>query len=138
MTRTLFFLELVKITFIDTVIGLPLIRVVLMLIDKSGDLWWFYAWLVWSGFQLLMLVLFPTVIAPLFNKFTPLTDDSLRVRIEGLMQRVGFVSKGLFVMDGSKRSVHGNAYFSGFGASKRIVFSILYWHVWERMKSKPC
>jgi STE24 endopeptidase len=77
---------------------------------------------VWSGFQLLMMVLFPTVIAPLFNKFTPLADDSLKSRIEGLMQRVGFASKGLFVMDGSKRSAHGNAYFSGFGSHKRIVF----------------
>jgi len=90
--------------------------------EKSGDLWWLYAWIVWSGFQLLMLVLYPTVIAPLFNKFTPLTDDSLRARIENLMQRVGFASKGLFVMDGSKRSAHGNAYFSGFGSAKRIVF----------------
>jgi STE24 endopeptidase len=90
--------------------------------DKAGSLWWLYAWLVWSGFQLLMLVLYPTVIAPMFNKFTPLADDSLRTRIENLMQRVGFASKGLFVMDGSKRSAHGNAYFSGFGAAKRIVF----------------
>ncbi|MGZ5779480.1 MAG: M48 family metallopeptidase, partial [Burkholderiaceae bacterium] len=81
-----------------------------------------YAWMVWSGFQLLMLVLYPSVIAPLFNKFTPLDDDSLRARIENLMQRVGFASKGLFVMDGSKRSAHGNAYFSGFGGAKRIVF----------------
>ena len=78
--------------------------------------------LVWIGFQLLMLVLYPTLIAPLFNKFTPLTDDSLRARIENLMRRVGFASKGLFVMDGSKRSAHGNAYFSGFGGAKRIVF----------------
>ncbi|PUA16753.1 M48 family metallopeptidase [Glaciimonas sp. PCH181] len=122
MTRKLFFLDLLKSSAIGAVIGLPLVWVVLTLMDKAGDLWWFYAWLVWSGFQLLMLVLFPTVIAPLFNKFTPLTDDSLRARIEGLMQRVGFASKGLFVMDGSKRSAHGNAYFSGFGASKRIVF----------------
>jgi STE24 endopeptidase len=93
-----------------------------MLMDKAGDLWWLYAWFVWSGFQLLMLVLYPTVIAPMFNKFSPLSDDSLRARIENLMQRVGFASKGLFVMDGSKRSAHGNAYFSGFGAAKRIVF----------------
>jgi STE24 endopeptidase len=90
--------------------------------EKSGDLWWLYAWIVWSGFQLLMLVLYPTVIAPLFNKFIPLQDENLRARIESLMQRVGFASKGLFVMDGSKRSAHGNAYFSGFGAAKRIVF----------------
>jgi STE24 endopeptidase len=90
--------------------------------DKAGDLWWLYAWIVWCGFQLLMLVLFPIFIAPLFNKFKPLEDDSLRTRIENLMKRVGFASSGLFVMDGSKRSAHGNAYFSGFGAAKRIVF----------------
>lgn len=122
MTRTLFFVDAVKTGLIGAAIGLPLLWVILMLMDRAGALWWFYAWLVWSGFQLLMLVLYPTVIAPLFNKFTPLDDDSLRARIESLMQRVGFASKGLFVMDGSKRSAHGNAYFSGFGAGKRIVF----------------
>ncbi|EJL87828.1 Zn-dependent protease with chaperone function [Herbaspirillum sp. CF444] len=122
MTRGLFVIDIVKHSLIGAIIGLPLLWVILTLMDKSGSLWWFYAWLVWSGFQLLMLVLYPTVIAPLFNKFTPLADDSLRARIEGLMQRVGFASKGLFVMDGSKRSAHGNAYFSGFGAGKRIVF----------------
>jgi STE24 endopeptidase len=122
MTLKLFFTDMLKNTLIGAAIGLPLVWVVLQLMAKSGDLWWFYAWLVFSGFQLLMLVLYPTVIAPLFNKFTPLTDDSLRDRIEGLMKRVGFASKGLFVMDGSKRSAHGNAYFSGFGAGKRIVF----------------
>jgi STE24 endopeptidase len=122
MTVRLFFTDMLKNTLIGAAIGLPLVWVVLLLMAKSGNLWWFYAWLVFSAFQLLMLVLYPTVIAPLFNKFTPLTDDSLRDRIEGLMKRVGFASKGLFVMDGSKRSAHGNAYFSGFGAGKRIVF----------------
>lgn len=122
MTVGLFVSDMVKNVVIGTVIGLPLAWVILTLMGKSGDLWWLYAWLVWSGFQLLMLVLYPTVIAPLFNKFTPLQDETLRSRIEGLMQRVGFASKGLFVMDGSKRSAHGNAYFSGFGAAKRIVF----------------
>ncbi|MCW5300150.1 M48 family peptidase [Herbaspirillum lusitanum] len=122
MTRALFFVDAVKTGLIGAAIGLPLLWVILLLMDQAGALWWFYAWLVWSGFQLLMLVLYPTVIAPLFNKFTPLDDDSLRARIESLMQRVGFASKGLFVMDGSKRSAHGNAYFSGFGAGKRIVF----------------
>jgi STE24 endopeptidase len=122
MTRRLFFIDMIKSALIGIVIGLPLIWIILTLMEKSGDFWWLYAWLVWSGFQLLMLVLYPTVIAPLFNKFTPLQDDSLRARIESLMQRVGFASKGLFVMDGSKRSAHGNAYFSGFGAAKRIVF----------------
>lgn len=122
MTRKLFVSDLVKNTIVGAAIGLPLLWVVLTLMDKAGDLWWLYTWFVWSGFQLLMMVLYPSVIAPLFNKFSPLDDDGLRARIEGLMRRVGFASKGLFVMDGSKRSAHGNAYFSGFGASKRIVF----------------
>ena len=122
MTPGLFFADMVKGLVLGAAIGLPLIWVILTLMDKSGALWWLYAWAVWSGFQLLMLVLYPTVIAPLFNKFTPLADESLRSRIEGLMTRVGFASQGLFVMDGSKRSAHGNAYFSGFGAAKRIVF----------------
>lgn len=122
MTPGLFFADMFKGVALGAVIGLPLVWVVLTLMDKAGDLWWLYAWFVWSGFQLLMMVLFPTVIAPLFNKFTPLADEALKARIEGLMARVGFASKGLFVMDGSKRSAHGNAYFSGFGANKRIVF----------------
>jgi STE24 endopeptidase len=122
MTLGLFIADLFKGAALGAAIGLPLVWVILTLMDKSGPLWWFYAWLVWSGFQLLMLVLYPTVIAPLFNKFTPLTDEFLRERIEKLMQRVGFKSSGLFVMDGSKRSAHGNAYFSGFGSAKRIVF----------------
>lgn len=122
MTRKLFFLDMLKGLAIGAALGLPLLWVVLSLMEKSGSLWWLYAWLVWTGFQLLMMMIYPTWIAPLFNKFSPLTDDSLRARIENLMQRVGFASKGLFVMDGSKRSAHGNAYFSGFGANKRIVF----------------
>jgi STE24 endopeptidase len=122
MTVGLWIADAVKGGLVGAVIGLPLVWVVLTLMDKTGALWWLYAWLVWSAFQLLMMVLYPTVIAPLFNKFTPLTDDKLKDRIEGLMARVGFAAKGLFVMDGSKRSAHGNAYFSGFGANKRIVF----------------
>ncbi|MBS0309670.1 MAG: M48 family metallopeptidase [Proteobacteria bacterium] len=122
MTPGLFIADTVKGVAIGTAIGLPLAWVVLTLMAGAGEWWWLYAWIVWSAFQLLMLVLYPTVIAPLFNKFTPLADDDVRVRIEGLMQRVGFASKGLFVMDGSKRSAHGNAYFSGFGTAKRIVF----------------
>jgi STE24 endopeptidase len=122
MTPGLFFADMIKGILLGAAIGLPLVWVILTLMDQAGARWWFYAWLVWSGFQLLMLVLYPTVIAPLFNKFTPLADESLKTRIEGLMQRVGFASQGLFVMDGSKRSAHGNAYFSGFGAAKRIVF----------------
>jgi STE24 endopeptidase len=122
MTMKLWLLDTVKGTLVGAVIGLPLLWVVLALMERTGDLWWLYAWIVFSAFQLLMMVLYPTVIAPMFNKFTPLSDDSLKNRIEGLMARVGFASKGLFVMDGSKRSAHGNAYFSGFGANKRIVF----------------
>ena len=122
MTIGLWLADMLKGVALGAAIGLPLIWVVLTLMDQTGALWWLYAWLVWSGFQLLLMVLYPTVIAPLFNKFTPLADDSLKARIEALMQRVGFASKGLFVMDGSKRSAHGNAYFSGFGANKRIVF----------------
>ena len=122
MTVGLWIADAVKGALVGAAIGLPLLWVVLTLMDKTGTLWWLYAWLVWSGFQLLMMVLYPTVIAPLFNKFTPLGDDTLKARIEGLMARVGFAAKGLFVMDGSKRSAHGNAYFSGFGANKRIVF----------------
>jgi STE24 endopeptidase len=122
MTLGLWIADAVKGGLVGAVIGLPLLWVVLTLMDKTGALWWLYAWLVWSGFQLLMMVLYPTVIAPMFNKFTPLTDDKLKDRIEGLMTRVGFAAKGLFVMDGSKRSAHGNAYFSGFGSNKRIVF----------------
>ncbi|MFJ3047848.1 M48 family metallopeptidase [Herbaspirillum chlorophenolicum] len=122
MTPGLFFSDMVKQSLIGAVIGLPLLWVVLTLMEKAGALWWLYTWIVLCAFQLLMLVIYPSFIAPLFNKFTALEDDSLRSRIEGLMQRVGFASKGLFVMDGSKRSAHGNAYFSGFGSGKRIVF----------------
>lgn len=122
MTPALWLSDLVKSSIVGAVIGLPLLWVVLTLMDKSGDLWWFYTWLVWSGFQLLMIAIYPSVIAPMFNKFTPLEDASLKQRIDGLMARVGFASRGLFVMDGSKRSAHGNAYFSGFGRAKRIVF----------------
>lgn len=122
MTPRLFFADMLKGTLLGAIIGLPLLWLVLWLMDKTGSLWWLYTWMVWSGFQLLMLFIYPTVIAPLFNKFTPLEDDSLRTRIEALMQRTGFAAKGLFVMDGSRRSAHGNAYFTGFGANKRIVF----------------
>jgi STE24 endopeptidase len=122
MTPGLFFSDMLKHTLVGAAIGLPLIWVTLALMEKAGALWWLYAWLIWCGFQIFMLGFYQNLIAPLFNKFTPLQDESLRSRIEGLMQRVGFASKGLFVMDGSRRSAHGNAYFSGFGAAKRIVF----------------
>jgi STE24 endopeptidase len=114
--------DLAKGTALGAAIGLPLAWVILTLMEKSGGLWWLYAWLVLSAFQLVMMVLVPLVILPWFNTFTPLENGPVKTRIEGLMTRVGFASKGLFVMDGSKRSAHGNAYFSGFGANKRIVF----------------
>jgi STE24 endopeptidase len=122
MTLKLFIIDMIKGSVLGAAIGLPLAWVILTLMDKTGSWWWLYAWVFWSLVQLLMLVLYPTVIAPLFNKFTPLADDGLRARIEALMKRVGFAAKGLFVMDGSKRSAHGNAYFTGFGKAKRIVF----------------
>ncbi len=122
MTRAIFFADLAKGTVLGAVIGLPLLFVMLWLMKQAGSLWWLWAWIVLVAFQLLVLVLYPTVIAPLFNKFEPLADDALKNRIEALMKRCGFAAKGLFVMDGSRRSAHGNAYFTGFGASKRIVF----------------
>ena len=100
----------------------PLVALVLWLMSAAGDTWWLWAWGLWMGFNLLMLVLYPTVIAPLFNQFKPLDDPELQGRVQSLMQRCGFTAKGLFVMDGSKRSAHANAYFTGFGAAKRVVF----------------
>lgn len=122
MSPALFFTDLFKSTVLSLALGLSLVWVTLILMEKAGALWWLYAWVLWCGFQMLMLVLVPLFIAPMFNKFKPLEDESLRTRIENLMQRIGFASSGLFVMDGSRRSAHGNAYFSGFGAAKRIVF----------------
>ncbi len=104
------------------VIGLPLAALVLWLMAVTGPGWWFAAWLAWVGFQLLVMLLYPLVIAPLFNKFEPLPDESLRARVQALMTRCGFSAKGLFVMDGSRRSAHANAYFTGLGAAKRVVF----------------
>ncbi|HTJ93943.1 MAG TPA: M48 family metallopeptidase [Pararobbsia sp.] len=122
MTRKLFVIDLFKTIALGVALGLPLVAAVLWLMGRAGALWWLWAWALWVGFNSLVLVLYPTVIAPLFNKFEPLDDVSLRQRIESLMARCGFAAKGLFVMDGSRRSAHGNAYFTGFGAAKRIVF----------------
>ncbi|WP_206999519.1 M48 family metallopeptidase [Trinickia mobilis] len=122
MTKRIFFTDLVKGILLGAALGLPLLFVVLWLMNQAGSLWWLWAWVVLVAFQMLVLVLYPTFIAPLFNKFEPLTDDALKSRIEALMKRCGFAAKGLFVMDGSRRSAHGNAYFTGFGAAKRIVF----------------
>jgi STE24 endopeptidase len=122
MTWRLWVIDLIKGVVLGVALGLPLAALILWLMESAGSLWWLYAWLAWSAFQLLMLVLYPTVIAPIFNKFTPLEDGAVKERIEALLARCGFQSRGLFVMDGSKRSSHGNAYFTGFGAAKRIVF----------------
>lgn len=104
------------------VIGLPLLALILWVMDSIGTLWWLYAWAIIMGFSLLMSWLYPTVISPLFNKFTPIQEGALKERIQGLLARCGFNSKGIFIMDGSKRSGHGNAYFTGIGNNKRIVF----------------
>ena len=122
MTPKLWIMDGLKGIGVGLVIGLPVAAVVIWLMDSAGPYWWLWAWAVWMGFNLLLLVLYPTVIAPLFNQFKPLDDDALKTRIEQLMQRCGFSAKGLFVMDGSKRSAHANAYFTGFGPSKRVVF----------------
>jgi STE24 endopeptidase len=122
MTRAIFVSDRLKGIAFGVVLGLPLLFVVLWLMTQAGSLWWVWTWVVWVVFQMLVLVLYPTFIAPFFNKFEPLADDALRSRIEGLMKRCGFAAKGLFVMDGSRRSAHGNAYFTGFGAARRIVF----------------
>ncbi|MFA4970846.1 MAG: M48 family metallopeptidase, partial [Sulfuritalea sp.] len=122
LTWPLWFADLAKGAALTVLIGGPLLLAVLWLMDVMGKTWWLYVWLLWLGTNLLVLFLYPTVIAPLFNKFTPLEDGSLKQRIEALLARCGFSASGLFVMDGSKRSAHGNAYFTGFGRAKRIVF----------------
>lgn len=122
MTFKLWLADLVKSTGVGIVVGLPIVALMLWLMGSAGSLWWLWTWGVWMGFNLLVLVLFPTVIAPLFNKFKPLDDEALKARVTALMQRCGFAAKGLFVMDGSRRSAHANAYFTGFGAAKRVVF----------------
>jgi STE24 endopeptidase len=122
MTPRLFLIDLAKSVALAVVLGLPLLAIVLWLMEKAGAWWWFYAWLVWAGFSLLILVLYPTLIAPLFNKFEPLQDATLAERVQALLTRTGFSSRGVFVMDGSRRSSHGNAYFTGLGRAKRVVF----------------
>ncbi|MEI7784270.1 MAG: M48 family metallopeptidase [Betaproteobacteria bacterium] len=121
-TPALWLGDLLKSTAVGALIGLPIVALIVWLMGSTGGLWWLWAWAVWMGFNLLILVLYPTVIAPLFNKFEPLQDEQLKARVTALMQRCGFSAKGLFVMDGSKRSAHANAYFTGFGAAKRVVF----------------
>ena len=122
MTPALFFIDLVKSTALGAAIGIPLLAAVIWLMQQAGDYWWLWTWALWTVFNLVLLLLYPTVIAPLFNKFQPLESGAVRSRVESLLKRCGFASNGLFVMDGSKRSAHGNAYFTGFGKGKRIVF----------------
>lgn len=122
MTPALWLADLVKGTLLGAVLGIPLAALLLWLMQATGAAWWFWAWLAWAAFSLLMLVVFPTLIAPLFNKFEPLQDETLKQRVSALMARCGFAAKGLFVMDGSRRSGHANAYFTGFGHAKRVVF----------------
>lgn len=122
MTAGLFIADLLKGVLLSVLLGAPIAALVLWLMGAAGGLWWLWAWGAWVGFMLLIQWLFPTVIAPLFNTFKPLDDAALRQRVESLMARCGFHAKGLFVMDGSRRSAHANAYFTGFGAAKRVVF----------------
>jgi STE24 endopeptidase len=122
MTFRLWLTDLLKSLLVGVLIGLPIVALMLWIMGSTGRWWWLWAWGAWMAFNLLILVLYPTVIAPLFNKFQPLEDETLKARVTALMQRCGFAAKGLFVMDGSKRSAHANAYFTGFGAAKRVVF----------------
>jgi STE24 endopeptidase len=122
ITWRLWTMDSLKGLALGAVIGLPIVALILWLMQAAGTLWWIWAWGVWMGCNLVLMLIYPTFIAPLFNKFQPLDDDALKARVTALMQRCGFAAKGLFVMDGSTRSAHANAYFTGFGASKRVVF----------------
>lgn len=121
-TPGLFFSDFIKQTILMLVVAGLLVWVALWMMGSAGDLWWLYLWAAWMGFALLMMWAYPAFIAPLFNKFTPLEDAQLQQRVENLLSRCGFKSQGIFVMDGSRRSGHGNAYFTGLGSNKRIVF----------------
>jgi len=122
MTLTLYLVDTVKKLLLGALFGLPLLYGVLWLMGRMGGNWWLYVWAVWVGFVLLFQFIYPSFIAPVFNKFAPMQDEALKARIEALLHKCGFTASGLFVMDGSKRSAHGNAYFTGFGKTKRIVF----------------
>lgn len=122
MTWRLWLTDAVKGLLLGALIGLPIAALILWLMGAAGKLWWLWAWVAWMGLNLLLMLVYPTFIAPIFNKFKPLDDAALKERVNALMQRCGFAAKGLFVMDGSTRSAHANAYFTGFGASKRVVF----------------
>jgi STE24 endopeptidase len=121
-TPKVWLIDLVKSSLLGVAIGLPIVGLILWLMGAAGAQWWVWAWGAWVAINLLLMWLFPTFIAPMFNRFTPLEDQALRETVTRLMTQCGFESKGLFVMDGSKRSAHGNAYFTGFGSAKRVVF----------------
>lgn len=122
MTPATFIIDMFKNSLVFLAIGIPLLALILWIMQAAGSGWWLYVWLTWMGFSLLMMWAWPAFIAPLFNKFRPLEDESLRDRIVRLLDRNGFESNGILVMDGSARSTHGNAYFTGLGSNKRIVF----------------
>ena len=122
MTPALFFADTLKHAALAAALGIPLVASILWVMEKAGAWWWLYAWLIWVVFNLTVLAVYPTWIAPLFNKFSPLQDPQLQERIERMLDKCGFKAQGLMVMDGSRRSNHGNAYFTGFGKAKRIVF----------------
>ena len=122
MTWSLYFADAAKSLLVTVAFGLPLLALVLWLMQRAGALWWLYAWAAWMVVAMALQFVFPVWIAPLFNRFTPLADEALRERIDSLLQRTGFAARGVFTMDGSRRSSHGNAYFAGMGRSRRIVF----------------
>ena len=122
MSSRLWLADLAKSVLVGAAIGLPIAALILWLMGAAGQLWWLWAWAAWMGFNLVLLMVYPSFIAPLFNQFKPLEDEALKASVTALMQRCGFAAKGLYVMDGSLRSAHGNAYFTGFGAAKRVVF----------------
>ncbi len=121
-TVRIFIMDIIKNTIVGFLIGVPLLVLILWIMNVSGTLWWLYVWITWFGFSLIMMWVYPSFIAPLFNKFKPLDEGKLKDRIENLLTRNGFTCNGIFVMDGSARSTHGNAYFTGLGSNKRIVF----------------
>ncbi|MFW5426904.1 MAG: M48 family metallopeptidase [Methylophagaceae bacterium] len=121
-TPALYLSDTVKQTVLMIIIGAPLIWAALWLMESTGEYWWLYLWAAWIGFTIVMMWAYPAFIAPIFNKFTPLEDEQLKSRVESLLSRCGFKSQGIYIMDGSRRSGHGNAYFTGLGNNKRIVF----------------
>jgi len=122
MTPGMWMADQLKEGLLGLALGTPIAALILWLMGAAGPQWWLWAWGAWVGFSLLLMIVFPIFIAPLFNKFSPLDDATLKSKVESLMSRCGFAAKGLFVMDGSKRSAHANAYFTGLGSSKRVVF----------------